>query len=70
MVKSETRRDAETLLKNSRLYCKKLKTPRLKETHKKETSTPAHHDNLLSKAVSVDINQFGEIALLSQWLKT
>ena len=36
--KSETRGDAETLLKNSRLYCKKFKNLRLKETHKNETS--------------------------------
>ena len=36
--KSETRRDAETLLKNSRLDCKKVKNPRLEEIHKNETS--------------------------------
>ena len=30
-------RDAKTLLKNSGLYCKKFKNPRLEETHKNET---------------------------------
>ena len=38
MVKSETRRDAETLHKNLRLYWKKLKNPKLEKNHKNETS--------------------------------
>ena len=39
LEKSQTHRDAETLLNtNSRLYCKKFKNPRLKETHKNETT--------------------------------
>ena len=38
MVKSETHREAETLFKNLRLYCKKLKNPRLEETRNNETS--------------------------------
>ena len=36
--KSETHQYAKTFFKNLRIYCKKLKNPRLKETHKNETS--------------------------------